>query len=106
VKTVEHLQLTVVYLVPSVCVTVALPATFELLRALMLTIMFFCVVMLNARSTVPDISKEPTAFICEVCGVFLGQANTPAPHSPYQMSSHLEPLKDACDVRRNDSEFE
>lgn len=66
----KHLQLTVVYLAPYVCVTVALPATFELSTALMLTIMFLWVVMLNARSTVADVSKEPTAFICEICGGF------------------------------------
>jgi len=81
-KTVEHLQLTVEYLAPVVCVAVAPPATFEFYTALMLTITFFWVVMLNAGPTAPDVSREPTAFICEVLGAFLSQSNTPEPHSP------------------------
>jgi hypothetical protein len=94
-KTVEHLRLTVQCLAPVVCVAVALSATFEFYTVLMLTITFFWVVMLNAGPTVPDVSREPTAFICEVYGVFLSQPNTPEPHSPSRMSSHLVPLKDA-----------
>jgi hypothetical protein len=78
-KTVEHLQVTVECLAPVVCVAVAPPATFEFYAALMLTITFFLVVILNAGPTVPDVSREPTAFICEVFGVFLCQANTPDP---------------------------
>lgn len=92
-KTAGHLQLTVKCLVPVVCVAVAPPVTVEFYTALMLTITFFWVVMLNAGPTVPDVSRE-TSLICEVFGVFLSQPNTPEPHSPYQMSSHLVRLAD------------
>jgi len=54
-KMVEHLQLTAECLAAVVCVAVALPATSEFCTALMLTITFFWVVMLNAGPTVPNV---------------------------------------------------
>jgi hypothetical protein len=61
---------------------VAHPATFEFYTALMFTITFFWVVMLNAGPRAPDVLREPTAFICEVFGVILSQSNAPEPYNP------------------------
>jgi hypothetical protein len=80
---------------PVDCVAVASPATFDFYTALMLTITFFWVVMLNAGTRANDVSRRNTVFICEVFGVFLSQPNTSEPHSLSRISSHFVPLKDA-----------